>query len=62
MAKKLKIKRGDKVTVITGRDKGKTGEVVRVLRDRDRVVVQGVNMMTKHHQTKPDIGRGHLSN
>ncbi len=51
MAKKLKIKRGDKVTVITGRDKGKTGEVTRVLRDRDRVVVQGVNMMTKH--TKP---------
>ncbi|MFI5032841.1 MAG: KOW motif-containing protein, partial [Reyranellales bacterium] len=45
MATKLKIKKGDKVVVISGRDKGKKGEVLRVLRADDRVVVQGVHMV-----------------
>ena len=45
---KLKIKKGDKVVVIAGKDKGKTGEVTRVILDENRVVVTGVNMMTKH--------------
>jgi len=48
MAKKFKIKKGDKVMVIAGRDKGKQGEVLRVLRDDDRVLVQGVNMVKRH--------------
>ena len=51
MAKKFKIKKGDKVIVTTGREKGKTGEVVRVLREEDRVLVQGVNMVQRH--TRP---------
>ena len=51
MSKKFKIKKGDKVTVITGRDKGKKGEVLRVVRDDDRVVVQGVNIVKRH--TRP---------
>ncbi|HEY5598003.1 MAG TPA: 50S ribosomal protein L24 [Kiloniellales bacterium] len=50
MAKKFKIRKGDKVTVITGRDKGKIGEVVRVLRKDSRVVVQGVNMVKRHQR------------
>ncbi len=54
MATKLKIKKGDKVVVITGRDKGKKGEVLRVLRAEDRVVVQGVNMVKRH--TRPAAG------
>jgi large subunit ribosomal protein L24 len=45
---KFKIKKGDKVVVITGRDKGKTGEVLRVDTDSRRVVVQGVNMVKRH--------------
>lgn len=45
---KLKIKKGDKVVVIAGKDKGKTGEVTRVIPDENRVVVSGVNIMTKH--------------
>lgn len=45
---KMKIKKGDKVVVITGKDKGKTGEVTRVILDENRVVVSGVNIMTKH--------------
>jgi large subunit ribosomal protein L24 len=56
MADKFKIKKGDKVVVRTGRDKGKEGEVLRVLRDEDRVLVQGVNMVKRHtgpSQTSP---------
>ena len=52
---KFKIKKGDKVVVITGRDKGKSGEVLRVLREDNRVVVQGVNMVKRH--TKPGAGQ-----
>jgi large subunit ribosomal protein L24 len=51
---KLKIKKGDKVVVITGKDKGKTGEVLRVMPKEARLVVQGVNMMKRH--TKPAMG------
>lgn len=51
MATKFKIKKGDRVVVITGRDKGKTGEVLRVIREERRVVVQGVNIVKRH--TKP---------
>lgn len=50
MSKKFKIKKGDQVIVTTGRDKGKKGEVLRVLRDEDRVVVQGVNVVKKHQR------------
>ena len=50
MSKKFKIKKGDKVTVITGRDKGKKGEVLRVVREDDRVVVQGVNIVKRHQR------------
>jgi large subunit ribosomal protein L24 len=51
MATKFKIKKGDRVVVNTGRDKGRTGEVLRVLREDSRVVVQGVNIVKRH--TKP---------
>ena len=50
MATKLKIKKGDKVVVITGRDKGKSGEILEVLRAENRVVVQGVNMAQRHQK------------
>ena len=51
MAKKFKIKKGDKVAVLTGRDKGRNGEVLRVLRKENRVLVQGVNVVKRH--TRP---------
>ena len=54
MAGKFKIKNGDKVVVITGREKGKTGEVLRVLRTERRAVVGGVNMVKRH--TRPAAG------
>jgi large subunit ribosomal protein L24 len=48
MANKLKIKKGDRVKVITGRSKGKVGDVLRVLPTEQRVVVAGVNMIKRH--------------
>ena len=50
---KFKIKKGDKVVVITGSDRGKTGEVLRVLRTEMRVLVQGVNMVKRHTRQAP---------
>ena len=49
-ATKLKVKKGDKVIVITGRDKGKTGEIVKVMPTEQRVVVAGVNQVKKHRK------------
>lgn len=65
-----RIKKGDKVIVTTGRDKGKQGEVLRVIPTENRVVVQGVNMI-KRHQRATQTSQGgivereaamHLSN
>jgi large subunit ribosomal protein L24 len=52
--KKFKIKKGDRVVVTTGRDRGRQGEVLRVLRKEDRLVVQGVNMVKRHQ--RPSAG------
>ena len=51
-ASKLHIQKGDTVKVLSGRDKGKTGEVVQSYPNDRKVIVQGVNMVTKHR--KPD--------
>ncbi|OFY37662.1 MAG: 50S ribosomal protein L24 [Bacteroidetes bacterium RBG_13_44_24] len=51
MQKKLHIKKGDTVMVITGESKGQKGRVLSVDRDKNRVIVEGVNMVSKH--TKP---------
>jgi large subunit ribosomal protein L24 len=57
MATKLKVKKGDKVVVITGRDKGKQGEILKVLREENRVLVQGVNIVKRHQrQTQTEQG------
>ena len=48
---KLRIKTGDTVKVIAGDHKGSDGKVLKVLKDKDRVLVEGVNMISKH--TKP---------
>ena len=50
---KFKIKKGDKVVVLSGRDKGKSGEVLGVLRAESRVLVQGVNMVKRHTRQQP---------
>jgi large subunit ribosomal protein L24 len=53
MSVKLKVKKGDEVVVLSGRDRGKKGEVLRVLPKESRVVVQGVNVVKRHSRPKP---------
>jgi large subunit ribosomal protein L24 len=43
-----KIKKGDTVVILCGKDKGKTGNVIRAIPSEDKVVVQGINMISKH--------------
>lgn len=51
MAKaKLKIKKGDQVVILTGRDRGNKGEVLKVFPAESRVLVQGINQVTKHNK------------
>jgi large subunit ribosomal protein L24 len=47
---KLKIKKGDHVVVVTGKDKGKKGEVLKVIPEENRAVVQGVAMIKRHQR------------
>ncbi|MGH1375428.1 MAG: 50S ribosomal protein L24 [Alphaproteobacteria bacterium] len=47
---KYKIKKGDQVIVLTGRDKGAKGEVLNVLTEERKILVQGVNTVTKHQK------------
>ena len=51
MANKMRMKKGDQVVVVTGKDKGKTGEVLRLFPKGNRALVQGVNMVKRH--TRP---------
>jgi large subunit ribosomal protein L24 len=45
-----KIRKGDKVVVLSGRDKGRSGEVIEVRPDEDRAVVRGINMVKRHQK------------
>ena len=57
MATKFKIRKGDRVKVITGRDRNAIGDVLRVIPRESRVVVSGVNMITRHQRpTRGDAG------
>lgn len=47
---KMKIKKGDKVVVLTGKDKGAKGEVLKTIPAERRVLVQGINMVTRHNK------------
>ncbi len=50
MAQKFKIKKGDQVCIISGKDKGKSGNVLKVIRQANRLIVQGVNLIKKHQK------------
>ncbi|HRX00294.1 MAG TPA: 50S ribosomal protein L24, partial [Cyclobacteriaceae bacterium] len=52
---KLHIRKGDKVLVLAGNDKGKEGTVLEVLMEKNRAIVEGINMVTKHE--KPSAGK-----
>ncbi|ABR59850.1 50S ribosomal protein L24 [Sinorhizobium medicae] len=65
-----KIRKGDKVVVLTGKDKGRTGEVIQVMPKEDRAVVRGVNVVKRHQRQTQNQEAGiitkeapiHLSN
>ncbi len=65
-----RIRKGDSVIVVTGRDKGKTGEVMRVIPSQNRALVRGVNIVRRHQRQTPNQEGGiitkempiHLSN
>ena len=54
----MKIKKGDTVQVTTGNDAGKTGRVIKVYLDKDRVVVEGVSIVKKHARPTQDNPQG----
>ena len=56
-----KIKKGDQVIVLAGRDKGKKGEVIRVMPKEDRALVRGVNLVQRHQRQTPSQEGGIVS-
>jgi len=56
-----KIRKGDTVTVLTGRDKGRSGEVIEVRPDENRALVRGVNMVKRHQKQAPGREGGIVS-
>ena len=55
---KFKLKKEDTVQIITGKDKGKRGRILRILRDKDRVVVEGANIVKKAKKRRNQQDRG----
>jgi len=58
----MKIKKGDNVKIITGKDKGKSGKIVRVLVKENKVIVDGLNMMKKHQRARKSGEKGSMVN
>jgi len=54
----MKIKKGDKVKILAGKDKGKTGKVLQVFVDRDRISVEGINLLFKNMRPKKQGEKG----
>lgn len=54
----MRIKKGDTVVVVSGKDKTKKGKVLQVLPKENRVIVEGVNMVTKHQKPNPRTQQG----
>jgi large subunit ribosomal protein L24 len=56
----MKIKQGDTVKVIAGKDKGKTGTVLSTLKDTDQVVIEGINVAKKHQKNRRTRSQGQI--
>lgn len=55
--KKYRLRKDDKVEVLTGKDKGKIGKVLRIMRKKDRVLIENVNMVKRHTKANPYSGQ-----
>ncbi|OGI90442.1 50S ribosomal protein L24 [Candidatus Nomurabacteria bacterium RIFCSPLOWO2_01_FULL_40_15] len=58
----MKLKKGDNIIVITGKDKGKKGKITRVLVKDNKVVIEGINTMKKHQRPKKSDEKGQMIN
>lgn len=58
----MKIKKGDNVAIITGKDKGKKGKIIRVLVSENKVIIEGANMMKKHQRPRKSGEKGSMKN
>ena len=58
----MKIKKGDTVKILTGKDKGKKGKIIRSLPEANKVVVEGINMMKKHQRPRKSGEKGQMIN
>ncbi len=56
----MKIKTNDKIKMLSGKDKGKTGKVIQVFSDDNKVVVEGVNIIKKHLRAKSQTEKGQV--
>ncbi len=56
----MRLKKGDNVIIITGKDKGKKGKIVRVLLKDNKVVVEGANMLKKHQRPRKSGEKGSI--
>lgn len=56
----MKIRKNDKVIILAGKDKGKEGKVLRVFRDEDKVIVEGVNVAKKHQKSRLRDKKGEI--
>lgn len=55
---KLKVKKGDTVVVLAGKDKGRKGKILQVIPEEKRVIVEGVNMVKRHTRPSPKMPQG----
>jgi len=53
----MQVRTGDQVLVIAGRERGKTGQISRVLREKERVVVGGLNLVKRHTKARPGVAQ-----
>jgi large subunit ribosomal protein L24 len=58
----MKLKKGDNVIIIAGKDKGKSGKIVHVLVKKNKVIVDGLNMMKKHQRPRKSNEKGTMKN
>ncbi len=56
----MKIRKGDTVKVIAGKDKGKTGTILTVLKDTDQVIIEGVNVAKRHQKNRRTRSQGQI--
>ncbi|MBP9717424.1 MAG: 50S ribosomal protein L24 [Candidatus Pacebacteria bacterium] len=56
----MKLKKGDTVKVIAGKDKGKTGTILMTMKDMNQVIIEGVNVATKHQKSKTARSQGQI--